>query len=144
MQSIKPDPKTQSYTMKFDSVEAIISALIPPEHRKNYRNIQISADGFNLKVDADVQLSAFPGFDMFAAPGWSHVTGRGPVSVLRPGALGWDLQVVELNGRPMMAMLWAPLVRRATGRSDTILPVPVAPWVRRVRVEQTALVLYKT
>lgn len=142
--AMRPDSSTLSYPMTFDTVETYLRALIPPEHRDSYRNIQLSADGFKLRVDADVKLGAIPGFEMFAAMGWAHVTGIGPVQLVRPGLIGWDMQTVQVNGQGIAEMLWAPVIRRATRRSDTILPFKVGTWVTRVTVEPTLLRLHKT
>jgi len=144
VKSMKPDSATLSYAMSFDTVETYLRALIPPEHRANYRNIQLSAEGFKLRVDADVKLGALPGFEMFAAMGWAHVTGVGPVRLVQPGLIGWDMENVKVNGQNIAEMLWGPLIRRATRRSDTILPFKVGPWVKRVTVEPTLLRLHQT
>lgn len=142
--AMKPDPATQSYAMSFETVENFLRALIPPEHRDSYRNLKLTADGFNLRVDADVKLGNIPGFEMFAAMGWTHVTGIGPVQVVQPGLIGWNLRTVQVNGQGIAEMLWAPVIRRATRRSDTILPFKVGTWVKRVTVEPTLLRLHQT
>jgi hypothetical protein len=138
----KPDSATLGYPMEFDSVEVYLRSLIPPDGRNNVRNLELSADGFNLKVDADVRIGSLSGFEMFQALGWAHVTGRGPVRVLRPGLIGWEIQSMQINGQNIAAALWAPLIRRSTRRSDTVLPFQVGAWVKRVEVEPRRLMLY--
>ena len=131
-----------SYPLPFDTVEVYLRALIPPDGRDNVRNLQLSADGFNLKVDADVRVGALPGFELFSYLGWARLTGSGPVKLLRPGLLGWEITGMQVNGQSIAAAMWSPLIRRATRRSDTMLPFSVGRWVKRVEVEPTRLMLY--
>jgi hypothetical protein len=142
--STRPDTAggTLSYPLPYDSVEAYLRALIPPEGRDNVRNLELSADGFNLRVDADVKVGALPGFELLSYLGWARLSGTGPVKLLRPGLMGWEITAMQVNGQPIAAMMWSPLIRRATRRSDTILPFAVGRWVKRVEVEPTRLMLY--
>lgn len=131
-----------SYPLPFDSIEEYLLALIPAGSRNNVRNLQLHADGFDLKVDADVQLGAIPGFELLSYLGWARLTGRGPVKLVRTGLVAWEITGFEVNGQPIAAAMWSPLLRRATRRDDTRLPFRVGPWVKRVEVEPTRLMLY--
>lgn len=131
-----------SYPLPFDSIEEYLRALIPPDNRNDVRNLQLSADGFNLKVDAEVQVGGLPGFELLSYLGWARLTGSGPVKLVRPGLVGWEITGFQVNGQPIAAAMWGPLIRRATRRSDTLLPFKVGPWVKRVEVEPTRLMLY--
>jgi hypothetical protein len=102
----------------------------------------LSSDGFNLKVDADVKVGALPGFELFSYLGWARLTTTGPVKLLRPGLVGWEITGIQVNGQSIAAAMWSPLIRRATRRSDTMLPFAVGRWVKRVEVEPTRLMLY--
>lgn len=139
----RPDSASLGYPMQYDSVEVYLRALIPPDGRDDVRDLQLSAAGFDLKVDAQVRIGSLPGFELFSGLGWAHVTGSGPVRVLRPGLIGWEIRSMRVNGQPMAAALWSPLIRRATRRDDTVLPFGVGAWVKRVVVEPTRLMLYK-
>lgn len=131
-----------SYPLEYDEVEMYLRALIPPDGRDNVRNLNLSADGFNLRVDADVKVGSLPGFELLSYLGWARITGSGPVKLLRPGLVGWEITGMQVNGQPIAAAMWSPLIRRATRRSDTNLPFKVGQWVKRVEVEPTRLMLY--
>lgn len=133
---------TKPTTLAFDSVNAVIAALVPAKDRANYKDIKLSAQGKELRVDADVRMSAVPGLEMFGAMGFAHVTGVGPVSVLKPGMVGWQIRSIEVAGAPISQSLWAPLLRKGTKRTDNIVPVPVGTWVKGVEVVPTGLRLY--
>ena len=125
---------TKPTTLAFDSVNAVIAALVPAKDRANYKDIKLSAQGKELRVDADVRMSAVPGLEMFAAMGFAHVTGVGPVSVLKPGLVGWQISSIEVAGAPISQSLWGPLLRKGTKRNDNVVPVPVGTWVKGVEV----------
>lgn len=131
-----------SYPLPYDTVEVYLRALIPPDGRDNVRNLQLTGDGFNLRVDADVKVGALPGFELLSYLGWARITGSGPVKLLRPGLVGWEITGMQVNGQPIAAAMWSPLIRRATRRPDTMLPFKVGQWVKRVEVEPTRLMLY--
>ena len=66
---------TKPTILKFDSVNTVIASLILPEQRQNIRNVAFSAQGTELRMDADVRLSAVPGMEMMAALGFAKMTG---------------------------------------------------------------------
>ncbi len=133
---------TKPTTLAFDSVNAVIAALIPAKDRGNVRSIKLSAAGKELQVDADVRMSAVPGLEMFGAMGFAHVTGVGPVSLIKPGTVGWQIRSIEVAGAPISQSLWGPLLRKGTKRTDNVVPVPVGAWVKGVEVVPTGLRLY--
>ena len=133
---------TKPTTLPFDSVNAVIAALVPAKDRANVRNITLSAEGKELRVDADVRMSAVPGMEMFGALGFAHVTGVGPVSVLQPGLVGWQIRAISVAGAPISQTLWGPLVRKGTKRTDNAIPFQVGTWVKGVAVEPSGLRLY--
>jgi hypothetical protein len=133
---------TKPSMLAFDSVNAVIAALVPAKDRANVRDIKLSAEGKELRVDAEVRMSAVPGLEMFGAMGFAHVTGLGPVSVIQPGWVGWQIRSIQVAGAPISQMLWSPLVRKATKRADNVIPVQVGTWVKGVTVEPSGLRLY--
>ena len=132
----------KGYTLAFDSVNAYIMALVPPKDRENVRNIKLSAQGQDLRVDADVRMSAVPGFELFGALGFAHVTGVGPMSVLQPGLVGWQIRTIEVAGTTISPTLWGPLVRKSTKRTDNAIPFTVGTWVKGVAVEPGGVRLF--
>ena len=133
---------TKPSTLAFDSVNAVIAALVPAKDRANYRDIKLSAQGKELQVDADVRMSAVPGLEMFGAMGFAHVTGIGPVNVIRPGLVGWQIRSIEVAGASISQSLWSPLLRKGTKRADNVVPVPVGAWVKGVEVQEKGLRLF--
>lgn len=133
---------TKPTTLAFDSVNAVIAALIPVKDRANVRDIKLSAAGKELQVDADVRMSAVPGLEMFGAMGFAHVTGVGPVTLIKPGMVGWQIRSIEVAGAPISQSLWGPLLRKGTKRTDNIVPVPVGTWVTGVEVQAKGLRLF--
>ncbi len=131
-----------TYPLQFDSVNAYLVQLIPPAQRENVRNITLSAQGELLRVDADVRIGAVPGFELFGGLGFAHVTGTGPVLLLQPGLVGWNIRTMVVAGQPIAEGLWAPLVHTATHRQDTAVPFKVGTWVKGVAVEPTGIRLY--
>jgi hypothetical protein len=71
-------------TLKYDSVNTVIAALMPAAQKENVKNVAFSAQGTELRMDADVRLSAVPGMEMMAALGFARMTGLGPVSIVSP------------------------------------------------------------
>ena len=133
---------TRPTTLAFDSVNAVIAALVPAKDRANYKDIKLSAQGKELRVDADVRMSAVPGLEMFAAMGFAHVTGVGPVSLIQPGMVGWQIRSIEVAGAAISQSLWSPLLRKGTKRADNVVPVPVGTWVKGVEVQEKGLRLF--
>jgi hypothetical protein len=133
---------TRPTVLKFDSVNTAISSLITPAQRENIKNVSFSAQGTELRMDADVRLSAVPGMEMMAALGFAHMSGVGPVSIVAPGVVGWKLRAIEVGGVPLSPSIWSPQVRKATKRNDDIVPVKVGSWVKGVEVQPTGLRLY--
>ncbi len=133
---------TKPTILKFDSVNTVIASLIPADQRQNIRNVAFSAQGTELRMDADVRLSAVPGMEMMAALGFAKMTGVGPVSIVSPGVVGWKLRSIEVAGVPLAASIWSPQVRKATKRNDDVIPVQVGTWVKGVEVQPAGLRLY--
>lgn len=133
---------TKPTLMKFDSVNAVIAALMPAAQKENIKNVTFSAQGTELQMNADVRLSAVPGMEMMAALGFARMTGVGPVSIVQPGVVGWKIRTIEVSGVPLAESIWGPQVRKATKRNDNIIPVPVGSWVKGVEVQPTGLRLY--
>jgi hypothetical protein len=131
-----------SYPLQFDSVNTYLVQLIPEAQRGNVRNIMLSSEGDLLRVDAEVRIGAVPGFELFGGLGFAHVTGTGPVVLLQPGLVGWNIRTMVVAGQPIAEGLWAPLVRQATHRPDTAVPFKVGAWVKGVAVEPTGIRLY--
>jgi hypothetical protein len=131
-----------SYPMEYDSVEVYLLSLVPPSGRQNVRDLQLSAEQQNLRVDADVNLGGLPGFEFFGAFGFTHLTATGPVALVRPGVVAWNVQSVKVSGTNVSPSVWAPLLQRATKREDTRIPFKVGQWVQQVDVEPTRLVLH--
>ena len=69
-------------TLTYDSVNTVIAVLMPPAQKENVKNVAFSAQGTELRMDADVRLSAVPGMEMMAALGFARMTGVGPVSLV--------------------------------------------------------------
>jgi hypothetical protein len=128
--------------LKFDSVNAVIRSLVPPRDRNNVKNIKLSAAGKELQVEADVRMSAVPGMEMMSALGFAHVTGVGPVNLIKPGQVGWLIRTIEVAGAPISSSLWGPLVRKGTKRTDNYIVFPVGEWVKGVEVQPGGLRLY--
>ena len=133
---------TKPTMMPFDSVNRVISALMPAAQRENVKNVAFSAQGSDLRMDADVRLSAVPGMEMMAALGFARMTGVGPVSLVQPGVVGWQLRSIEVAGVPLSPAIWSPQVRKATKRNDDVVPVQVGTWVKGVTVEPRGLRMY--
>lgn len=133
---------TKPTTLAFDSVNAVIAALIPVKDRANVKNVKLSAQGKDLRVEADVRMSAVPGMEMMSALGFAHVTGVGPVNLIKPGQVGWLIRSIEVAGAPISSSLWGPLVRKGTKRTDNYIVFPVGEWVKGVAVEPGGLRLF--
>ncbi len=133
---------TKPTTLPYDSVNAVIAKLMPPAQKENIKNVAFSAKGTELRMDADVRLSAVPGMEMMAALGFARLTGTGPVKLVSPGVVGWQLRSIEVAGVPLSPAIWSPQVRKATKRNDDIVPVPVGAWVKGVEVQPAGLRLY--
>lgn len=133
---------TKPTTLKYDSVNTVIAAMMPAAQKENIRNVAFSAQGTELRMDADVRLSAVPGMEMMAALGFAKMTGLGPVSLVSPGVVGWRIRSIEVQGVPLAESIWGPQVRKATKRNDNVVPVPVGSWVKGVEVLPTGLRLY--
>ena len=133
---------TKPTTLKYDSVNTVIAALMPAAQKENVRNVAFSAQGTELRMDADVRLSAVPGMEMMAALGFAKMTGVGPVSLVSPGVVGWRIRSIEVSGVPLAESIWGPQVRKATKRNDNVVPVQVGSWVKGVQVQPTGLRLY--
>ena len=129
-------------TLTYDSVNTVIAVLMPPAQKENVKNVAFSAQGTELRMDADVRLSAVPGMEMMAALGFARMTGVGPVSLVQPGIVGWRIRTIEVSGVPLAESIWGPQVRKATKRNDNVVPVPVGSWVKGVQVQPTGLRLY--
>jgi hypothetical protein len=131
-----------SYPIAFDTVEAYLISLVPPDGRQNVRNLELTSANQVLRVDADVNLGGLPGFELFSMLGFTHLTATGPVVVLRPGVVAWDVRALQVAGSSVAPSMWAPLLQRATKRQDTMIPYRVGQWVQKVDVEPTRLVLH--
>lgn len=133
---------TKPTTLTFDSVNTLIAALMPAAQKENVKNVAFSAQGSELRMDADVRLSAVPGMEMMAALGFAKMTGVGPVSIVQPGVVGWRIRSIEVSGVPLAESIWGPQVRKATKRNDNVVPVPVGAWVKGVQVQPNGLRLF--
>ena len=133
---------TKPTTLTFDSVNTTIAALMPAAQKENIKNVAFSAQGTELRMDADVRLSAVPGMEMMAALGFAKMTAVGPVSIIQPGVVGWRIRTIEVSGVPLAESIWGPQVRKATRRNDNVVPVQVGSWVKGVQVQPTGLRLY--
>ena len=89
---------TKPTTLKYDSVNTVIAALMPAAQKENVKNVAFSAQGTELRMDADVRLSAVPGMEMMAALGFAKMTGVGPVSIVSPGVVGWRIRSIDGGG----------------------------------------------
>jgi hypothetical protein len=138
------DPATEklTYPIAFDTVEAYLISLVPLNGRQNVRNLELSSADQILRVDADVNLGGLPGFELFSVLGFTHLTATGPVVVLRPGVVAWEVRALQVAGSSVAQSMWAPLLQRATKRQDTMIPYRVGQWVQKVDVEPTRLVLH--
>jgi len=138
------DPATEklTYPIAFDTVEAYLISLVPPNGRQNVRNLELSSADQILRVDADVNLGGLPGFELFSVLGFTHLTATGPVVVLRPGVVAWEVRALQVAGSSVAQSMWAPLLQRATKRQDTMIPYRVGQWVQKVDVEPSRLVLH--
>lgn len=135
-------PAGLSYPMTFDTVEAYLTSMVPPDGRDDMRGLALSQVENGLKVEGEVRVGAIPGFELLGGLGWAKVTATGPVSIVRPGVLGWDIKTMTLGDRPVMPAIWGPLIRRMTRREDTVVPFRVATWVSRVEVQPEQLMLH--
>lgn len=137
-------PAHQPYTLAYDSVSTFLMSVIPPKNRGDVKSIKLSAQGTELRVDAEVRMSAVPGFEFMGAlgSGYANVTGVGPVNVISPGLVGWQIRTISVAGAPIAQSIWAPLIRNATKRQDTYVPFRVGTWVKGVAVEEKGLRLY--
>ena len=133
---------TKPTTLRYDSVNTVIAALMPAAQKENVKNVAFSAQGTELRMDADVRLSAVPGMEMMSGLGFARMTGVGPVSIVQPGTVGWRIRTIEVSGVPLAESIWGPQVRKATKRNDNVVPVPVGSWVKGVQVQPTGLRLY--
>lgn len=133
---------TKPTTLKYDSVNTVIATLMPAAQKENVKNVAFSAQGTELRMDADVRLSAVPGMEMMAALGFAKLTGVGPVSIVSPGVVGWKIRTIEVGGVPLAESIWGPQVRKGTKRNDNVVPVPVGSWVKGVAVEPGGLRLF--
>jgi hypothetical protein len=131
-----------TYPIEFDTVEAYLMSLVPPNGRENVKNLALSSADQTLRVDADVKLGGLPGFELFGAFGFTHLTATGPVVVVRPGVVAWDVRTMNVAGTAVAQSMWAPLLQRATKRQDTMVPFRVGAWVQKVDVQPTRLVLH--
>ena len=132
---------TAGFPIAFDSVEAYLMSLVPPDGRKNVKNLALSGQQRNLQVDADVNLGGVQGLELFGAFGFTHVTAVGPMQVLKPGLVAWNVQSLKVGGTTVSPAVWGPVLRRGTKRDDTLVPFKVGEWVKQVEVEPTRLVL---
>ncbi len=131
-----------SYPMSFDTVEVYLMSMVPPEGRDDVRGISLSQAENGLRVEGEVRIGAIPGFELLGGLGWAKVTATGPVSIVRPGVLGWDIKTMMLGETPVMPSIWGPLIRRMTKREDNVIPFRVATWVSRVEVQSDQLMLH--
>jgi hypothetical protein len=131
-----------TYPIEFDTVEVYLMSLVPPNGRENVKNLALSSTDQILRVDADVKLGGLPGFELFGAFGFTHLTATGPVVVVRPGVVAWDVRTMNVAGTSVAPSMWAPLLQRATKRQDTMVPFRVGAWVQKVDVQPTRLVLH--
>lgn len=137
-----PAAEKLTYPIEFDTVEVYLMSLVPPNGRENVKNLALTSADQVLRVDADVKLGGLPGFELFGAFGFTHLTATGPVVVVRPGVVAWDVRTMNVAGTPVAQSMWAPLLQRATKRSDTMVPFRVGAWVQKVDVQPTRLVLH--
>jgi hypothetical protein len=137
-----PAAERLTYPIAFDTVEAYLMSLVPPDGRQNVRNLELTSANQILRVDADVNLGGLPGFELFSVLGFTHLTATGPVVVVRPGVVAWDVRALQVAGSAVAQSMWAPLLQRATKRQDTMIPYRVGQWVQKVDVEPTRLVLH--
>lgn len=134
-------PEQLVYPMSFDTVEAYLQSLIPPEGRGNVRNLQLSSEQQELRVDSEVRIGAIPGFELLAPLGWARLTAVGPMRVMRRGVVAWEVRAMRLGGQTVSPTMWEPLLHIATRREDTLVPFRVGQWVQQVEVEPDRLVL---
>lgn len=140
-----PDSVTQlTYPLAFDTLQAYLLQLAPPGSAGQVRGLTLSRDsaGGGLRAAGEVRIGSLPGFELFMGLGWARLAATGPVRVLRPGLIGWEVQSFELGGAEILPSLWAPLVRRLTRRDDTVVPFPVGRWITRVEVADDHLLLH--
>ena len=137
-----PAGEQLTYPIEFDTVEAYLMSLVPPSGRANVRDLALSSENQSLRVDADVNLGGLPGFEFFGAFGFTHLTAAGPVTVVRPGVVAWEIKAMRVAGQPVAEAMWGPVLRRATKREDSLVPFRVGQWVKQVQVDSTRLVLH--
>ena len=89
-------------------MNTVIAALMPPAQKENVKNVAFSAQGTELRMDADVRFSAVPGMEMMAALGFAKMTGVGPVGLVQPGVVGWRIRTIEVSGVPLAESIWGP------------------------------------
>lgn len=135
-------PVGLSYPMSFDTVEAYLMSMVPPDGRDDVRSLELSQAENGLRVEGEVRVGAIRGLELLGGLGWAKVTATGPVAIVRPGVLGWDIKTMMLGDTPVLPAIWGPLIRRMTRRDDTIVPFRVAPWVSRVEVQPEQLMLH--
>ncbi|MDX2194226.1 MAG: hypothetical protein NW201_12790 [Gemmatimonadales bacterium] len=128
--------------LPFESLERYLLSILPPEAQPNVKGLRFGADNGELEVEAEVNLAAVQGLDMLSRLGWQRLRAVGPVRVLRPGSAGWEVRSASLGMFPVAQAIWAPLLQKVTKRQDTVIPVIVAPWVKRVEVDSAQLLLY--
>ena len=136
------DPAWLTWNADTKTVTFQLIAGVPAAQKENVRNVAFSAQGTELRMDADVRLSAVPGMEMMSGLGFARMTGVGPVSIVQPGTVGWRIRTIEVSGVPLAESIWGPQVRKATKRNDNVVPVPVGSWVKGVQVQPTGLRLY--
>jgi hypothetical protein len=142
--SVGTDPGAEklTYPIEFDTVEVYLLSLVPPDGRENVKNLALTSADQVLRVDADVNLGGVKGFELFSVLGFTHLTATGPVVVVRPGVVAWEVRTLNVGGTPIAQSMWAPLLQRATKRQDTMVPFRVGAWVQKVDVQPTRLVLH--
>ncbi|HEX5818408.1 MAG TPA: hypothetical protein VFY20_06010 [Gemmatimonadales bacterium] len=131
-----------TYPIEFDTVEVYLMTLVPENGRENVKNLALTSADQVLRVDADVNLGGVKGFELFSVLGFTHLTATGPVVVVRPGVVAWEVRTMNVGGTPIAQSMWAPLLQRATKREDTLVPFRVGAWVQKVDVQPTRLVLH--
>jgi hypothetical protein len=129
------------YPMSFDTVETYLQSLIPPEGQGNVRNLELSAERNELRVDSEVRIGAIPGFELLSPLGWARLTAIGPMRVVRRGVVAWEVRTMLLGGKAVAPAMWEPLLHIATRRDDTLVPFRVGQWVQQVDIEPDRLVL---
>lgn len=130
-----------SHPLTYDALSQYMTTMLPPGGDQQIRNFRFRGEGESLVAQAEARVGSVPGLELLGGLGWQTVTASGPVRVLEPGVVGWDVRTMSLGGVPIMYGVWSPMIQRLTRRRDTMVPVPVAPWVQRVVVDSTGLLL---